>query len=148
MAKTLNTPYFKPSVVTGTAVAATASSSAFSLPQGDCYQLYLNVTAATGTSPTMDVVLQTSFDGTNYLDLPIRWTQKTAAAFELVVFKLGLGGNEVALAQVAADTGGQLAKNCIFDPSHLKIKYTIGGTNPAFTFALHAAVLPSDLRSE
>jgi hypothetical protein len=60
----------------------------------------------------------------------LRFTQVTAASTKYLVFKLGLGGNEVALEQAAADTGGTLAKNCIFDPHNMRLRYTVGGTNP------------------
>ena len=134
--------------LTVTAAAATATSAALKVPVADTYAIWVNVTTATGTSPTCDIVLQTSVDGgTTYIDLPLRYTQKTAAAAEVLVFKLGLGQNEVALAQVVADTGGQLAKNCVFDPNYLKVKYTIGGTNPSFTFKMYVMVLPSDWNS-
>jgi hypothetical protein len=96
----------------------------------------------------MDVVVQTSFDGTNYIDLPLRYTQVTAAAVKYLVFKQGLGMNEVALEQAAADTGGTLAKNCIFNPALLKIKYTIGGTNPALTFGLHVCEIPKGANAQ
>ena len=125
------------------AAAATASSAAFVLPPGYSYSLVLDVATVTGTSPTMDVVLQTSWDnGTTFIDLPLRYTQVTAAVLRYLVFRNGLGMNEVALEQVAADTGGTLAKNCNFDPFNMKIKYTIGGTNPAFTFKVHLFALP------
>lgn len=130
---------------TVTAAAATSNTTAFSpiLGIADGYQLTLDVTAASGTTPTLDVVLQTSFDaGTNWIDLPLRFAQKTTTATEDLVFKLGLGGNEVALGQAVADTGGSLAKNCLFDPVYLRAKYTIGGTNPSFTFGIHSATLP------
>lgn len=144
----LQKPWGKAAWLTVTAAAATASSSNLTLPIGDCYALTVAVTAATGTTPTCDIVLQTSWDnGTTYRDLPLRYTQKTAAATEMIVFKLGLGNNEVALGQVVADTGGQLAKNCVFNPDYLKVKYTIGGTNPSFTFTVDAAALPSNWNS-
>src|SRR3954471_14855289 len=104
-------------VVAQTALAATASSAAFSMDNAESYSLCLEVTAATGTSPTLDVVLQTSWDGgTTFIDLPLRFTQNTAAVVRWLVFRNGLGMNEVALEQAAADTGGTLAKNCNFDP--------------------------------
>jgi hypothetical protein len=135
--------------VTVTAAAATSSTAAFSLGGlGDSYQLILNISAATGTSPTLDAVLQTTFDGTNYVDLPLRYTQKTAAGIAFLVFKLGLGMNEVALEQAVADTGGTLAKNCLFDPFHMKVKYTIGGTNPSFTFTLTPCILPKGANAQ
>jgi hypothetical protein len=148
-------PKLKRNAITVAAAAATANSSAIALAGalGDSYVFALEVTAASGTSPTLDVVVQTSFDGgTNWHDLPLRYTQKTAAngagTSEMLVFKLGLGMNEVALAQVTADTGGQLAKNCLFDPGNLRLRYTIGGTNPSFTFALHTAILPKGANAQ
>lgn len=117
-----------------------------SLSIADCYALGLEVTAASGTSPTLDAVVQTlAADGTTWLDLPLRYTQKTAAGAgtpEWLVFRLGLGQNEVALGQTTADTGGQLAKNCIFDPFNMRLRCTIGGTSPSFTFTLHAYQTP------
>lgn len=130
-------------VVAQTALAATASSAAFVLPNAESYSLVLDVTTATGTSPTLDVVLQTSWDaGTTFIDLPLRYTQVTAAVVRYLVFRNGIGMNEVALEQVAADTGGTLAKNCNFDPYNMKLKYTVGGTNPVFAFRVHLFCLP------
>lgn len=137
-------PYVKSALIADvTAAAATASSAAFVMPPGESFSIVLNVSAATGTSPTMDVVLQTSYDGgTTFVDLPLRYTQVTAAVVRWLVFRNGIGMNEVALEQAAADTGGTLAKNCNFDPYNMKIKYTIGGTNPAFTFKVHYFASP------
>ena len=121
-------------------VAATGTQI-LTLGMGDCFSIGLEVTAATGTSETLDCVAQTSLDGTNWVDLPIRWTQKTTATSvgtpEWLVFRMGLGQNEVALGQVTADTGGQLVKNCIFNPAFFRVKYTIAGTNPSYTFKLN-----------
>ena len=139
--------------VTVSAATATATTSNIDLGLGDCFSIGLEVTAgATGTSPTLDCVLQTSFDGgTTYLDLPLRFTQKTTSTSsgtpEWLVFRLGLGENEVALGQTTADTGGQLAKNCLFDPHHMAVKYTIGGTSPTYTFTLHIQTLPVQRRA-
>lgn len=121
-------------------VTATGVSARFSLGIADSYMLVLQIGTVTGTSPTLDVVLQTSYDkGVNYNNLPIRWTQKTSSTTEeVIVFRNGLGNNEVALAQVVAGTGGQLAKNCCFDPAYLQLSYTAGGTTPSFPVSLHA----------
>lgn len=130
--------------INAVAVTATGVSSQISLGLGDCYQLLLSIGTVTGTSPTLDVVLTTSYDkGTTYVALPIRWTQKTASTTtEMIVFRCGIGNNEVALAQVTAGTGGQLAKNCIFDPKYLKLSYTVAGTSPSFAVTLIAFVIP------
>lgn len=128
--------------LTKTLIASTAltssSSTEFSMPEGcDTYCLIVRVSAVSGTSPTADFVLQTSPDGgTTYINMPMRSTQVTAAGQIWFVFKQGLGGNEVALESPAASTGGSLAKNVVFDPTKMKLAYTIGGTSPSFTTTL------------
>lgn len=133
MSSNLTRPIIKSLVAS--AAYTTTTTAAFAMPVGaDTYQITFNATAVTGTSPTADIVLQTSYDkGTTYVNLPLRSTQITAAGVRHFVFKLGLGNNEVALENSAADTGGTLAKNCIFDPEFMKAKVTIGGTNPSVT---------------
>jgi len=135
--------YHKRNWYAGGALASTTTSSALEMYVGECYQLVLDITSVTGTSPTLDIVLQTSFNGSagTYVNLPIRSSQITAARVEYLTFKLGLGDSEVALSQVVADTGGILTKNCLFDPAAIKVKSTIGGTNPSFTVNIHLSVL-------
>lgn len=123
-------------VITVTAIAATATQAAFAIPLADEFTIVINCTAATGTSPTLDWVLQSSFDkGTTYANLPLRSAQITAAGVHYFTFRRGLGWGEAAFNQAGvADTGGALAKNCVFDPAYMKFKSTIGGTNPSFTY--------------
>jgi hypothetical protein len=116
----------------------TSTATAFVMPEGcDTYCLIVYVSTVSGTSPTADFVLQTSPDGgTTYINMPMRSTQVTAAGQIWFVFKQGLGGNEVALESPAASTGGTLAKNVVFDPTKMKLAYTLGGTSPSFTTTL------------
>src|SRR5690349_13265201 len=103
-------------IFNGTALTST-NTKAFAIDNtGGSIDFCLNVTAVSGTSPTLDVVLQTSYDwGTTYVDLPMRFAQMTAAGVRHLVVRNGLGPSESALEQVAADTGGSLAKNANFD---------------------------------
>lgn len=137
MASNLTRPIIRVEVASA-AYTTTTTTARFQMPVGaDTYQLLFNATTVTGTSPTCDIVLQTSYDkGTTYVNLPLRSTQITAAGLRFWVFKLGLGNNEVALESTAASTGGTLAKNCVFDPEYMKAVLTIGGTNPSFTGVL------------
>lgn len=123
-------------VKTVTAAAVTATSAVFAVPVADEYSILIQVTTATGTSPTNDLVFQNSFDkGTTYVNLPIRSAQMTAAGVHWFTLRRSLGWGEAAFNQaLVADTGGALAKNVVFDPEFMKFKYTIGGTNPSFTF--------------
>jgi len=85
------------------------NSGAIDLSYADDVLVFLNVTAATGTSPTLDVKVYTvDDDGTEYEIAA--FTQKTAV--------------------------GKEAKAISVFGSKLKIGYTIGGTTPSFTFAV------------
>jgi hypothetical protein len=83
-------------------------------PQLECerfatLRLKLDVFAASGTLPTLDVVVQHSPDGTTWADLAA-FAQKTGVANEWKVF----------------------------GPCHrfVRPKWTIGGTSPAFQFSV------------
>ena len=70
--------------------------------------LQLNVTAASGTLPSLSVAVQDSVDGTNYNTIAT-FTQKTAASREVI-----------RLSTPFTDT--------------LRVSYEIGGVTPSFTF--------------
>lgn len=96
--------------VTGT------STQVCGLGQYNKYALELVVSAASGTTPTLDVVVQHSIDnGTNWFTLTT-FTQATAATTALKVES----EVEAATAEVYGDCQ--------------RISYTIGGTTPSFTF--------------
>jgi hypothetical protein len=133
---------------TVTAAAATSSTAALDIGRDDEITVCINVTTATGTSPTLDIVMQHSIDeGTTYVNAPQRTAQITAAGVHYMVFRRGIGsGGEAAFNQAGvADTGGALAKNFVFDSDQIKFKYTIGGTNPVFTFTVNVFSKPYSL---
>lgn len=70
----------------------------------------VNVTAASGTSPTLDVLIQDSLDGTNWNTIGT-FTQKTAAAREVINVTTPFA-------------------------DRVRVLYTIGGTTPSFTFSV------------
>ena len=115
------------------ATLGTTTSVAINLPVADCYALVLIIGTASGTSPTLDMTLQTSYDGgSNFVAAPVRSTQKTGSTtVEWFIFRPQLGGNESGYAQVAAATGGQLCKNFVPGMNN-RLTFTIGGTNPSF----------------
>jgi len=143
MPRSIQQPTIK-TLVSSAAVTATGSSAAFSIGMADTYTFILNTTAVSGTTPTMDVVYQTSIDGgTTYVDIPWRHTQITAAGTNYLTVRLGLGIGEVGAEGAAADTGGTLAKPTVVDVLHMKIKYTIAATTPSFTFSLTLFAMPT-----
>lgn len=72
------------------------------------FRAQLNVTAASGTTPTLDVVIEDSFDGTTWNQVAA-FTQKTAVSVQ------------------AVDVTGLFT-------DQLRVRWTIGGTTPSFTF--------------
>ena len=74
--------------------------------------VYLFVTAVTGTSPTLDVVVQDSPDGTTWTNLA-SFTQVTA-------------------------TGEQAARPVTPFGNYIRVAWTIAGTSPSFTFSCPA----------
>lgn len=76
----------------------------------------LDVTAVSGTTPTLDVTIVNVDPQTGQEDTIVTFAQKTATGTE---WKYSL------------DTGKQLG-------NFIKVKWTIGGTSPSFTFSVIA----------
>ncbi len=98
--------------------AQTASGDSGSIETGEYTQAFvtLNCTAASGTTPTLNVQLQGSDDGgTTWYNIPnAAFTQLTAAG-----------------------TGVLQLTNF---PDFIRAAYTIAGTTPSFTFAIKAVL--------
>ncbi len=97
------------------AAAAARTASGNTGPQsgfGDerTLRAQLNVTAASGTSPTLDVVLEDTLDGTNW-NVIGTFAQKVALGREVL--------------NVTAPFTDQL-----------RARWTLGGTTPSFTFSV------------
>lgn len=92
-------------------LARTTSGVSQGINKGDVREglLLVEVSAVSGTSPTLDVKLQTSPDGASWFDLP--------------------GG---ALAQITA-SGNYALKVANFG-RFIRVAYSIGGTTPSFAF--------------
>ena len=92
--------------------ARTASANGSAVELGDCAvaRLDLKVTAASGTTPTLNVKVQTSPDGTTWTDVGTAFAQATGATTEHKI----VSGLDRFVRGVA----------------------TIGGTTPSFTFSL------------
>jgi hypothetical protein len=70
----------------------------------------LNVTAASGTAPTLNVILEDTLDGVNYNTVGT-FAQKSAAGREVINITTPFSET-------------------------LRVSWTIAGTNPSFTFAI------------
>lgn len=97
----------------GAKVASGAATAVTGLAAANNLVIQLEVTAASGTTPTLDVIVQDTVDGTNYYTIAT-FAQKT-----------GTGTEVIRLATPFTDT--------------LKVSWTIGAiANPSFTFSVKA----------
>ena len=131
-----NAPINKPaSDITLLASAArTATSTGDEITAIEHYsaaRFSLAVTAASGTSPTLNVYVQTKTPSGHWTDL-VAFTQKSAAGREH--YDHISATRDPYAEQDAGLTAGQA--NDMLLGSRLRVKYVIGGTNPSFTFAV------------
>lgn len=98
--------------VASAARTTTGIGSSFNSESATALEATLSVTAASGTSPTLDVRLETSIDAGTTWSTVDSFGQKTAAATEGKVF-------------------GPIGDVC-------RWAWTIGGTSPSFTFSISA----------
>ncbi len=77
---------------------------------GESVRAQLNVTAATGTSPTLSVLIEDSLDGINYNTIGT-FAQKTAAGREIINITTPFSEN-------------------------LRVSWAIAGTSASFTFSV------------
>jgi hypothetical protein len=100
------------------AETVTGNSVANSGVDTEAIALFVNVTAVSGTSPTLVVKLQEGVDGTNWADIPSFATGSLTTT---------------GLTRVAVPTVGlKLADK-------IRAVWTIGGTTPSFTFTVELA---------
>jgi hypothetical protein len=77
---------------------------------GESVRAQLNVTAASGTTPTLNVLIEDTLDGTNFNTIGT-FAQKTAAGREIINVTVPFSET-------------------------LRVSWTIAGTNPSFTFSV------------
>jgi hypothetical protein len=94
-------------------------------------KLYLDITAVTGTNPTLDVKLQ-SFD-----KLSEKWFDIPGAAFAQ---KTTTGQSTLTLYPGSPETANESLSDVL--PDTWRTVVTIGGTTPSFTFSLGGCLLP------
>lgn len=113
-------------IFSGNRNAAATNNTNFDLPQGAKGGVFiLDITAASGTSPTLDVKLQYRDDVSGkYVDVPgASFAQKTGTGTSQLSVYPGLtASTNVAVTQVLSKT--------------LRAVQTVGGTTPNFTYSL------------
>jgi len=131
MAETLM-PAFSKQLVASTTYTSTTSSALLTLPVADSYTFILDVTAASGTSPTLDVAIQITPDAGTTMYSVLRFAQATGTGAQRVTVQPIQGRGEAGSQASLADTGGAAKDNQTLT-QNIKVKFTTGGTSPSFT---------------
>jgi hypothetical protein len=99
----------------------------------------LDVTANSGTSQTLDVFVQTLLpDATTWQDLAhfAQFTTSNATHVASIVS----GGDSIGVAN-QSDLAAATIKDFVLGDTW-RVRFVIAGTNPSFTFAVHASFYP------
>lgn len=119
-------------VVASAARTTTGNSTAFDVSQADCLRLFLNITAVSGTTPTLILEAQDTPDGTNWFNV---------AAFTTVPSgtnpPVGAIAKVVGPANITA-TGlwSLIIPTDVVFGDNMRLRWTIAGTTPSFTFSV------------
>ena len=123
---------------------ATGTGTAFDTADWDVVTAQVRVTAAAGTTPTLVVRIQTTYDdGATWTDIAV-----VAAAITGVDRRIlsvaPVGATSVAAAFAFAATDGAMPVATLAKPVALgtqcRFQWTIGGVTPSFTFAITGVV--------
>lgn len=128
-------------LVSATTAAATASTSAIAMPaEWIGGKFYFDVSAASGTTPTLDFAIETTYDdGTTWI-VCWRSAQITSAAdYEIQTFfgPTQTSDTDIHSGRAALATTGGVISLPTPIADKIRFTYTIGGTNPSFTFAVY-----------
>lgn len=115
-----------------------SGSDVIVLPKGDFDSVLveLNVSAASGTTPTLDLYAQTTIDGgSNYLDA-VRFAQITTTTSNKHYAIISIPRNSAVIGAVGDATISASAVGVPLCSRIVRIKYAIGGTSPSFSFTV------------
>lgn len=135
----LRQPNRKFSVFPSAAVTG-SSTSTVQLPEGDFGSVTYKLTCsqASGTSPTLDVYLQTTDDGgTTFYDMA-HFVQLSASGANPEWVTIGAEDASAYHGTVGDATISASAVGIPHLSKTLRVKYTVAGTSPQFTFAVVA----------
>lgn len=123
---------------------ATFTGATVEIPLADSYLFILDVTAASGTTPTLDAAIQSSVDGGTTFYTVARFAQVTAVSTRKLQLQPMLGRGEAGSESAVSNTGGALAGNVILTKK-IRTVWTIGGANPSFTAVMYVITQPRNV---
>lgn len=100
--------------------------------------LILDVTAQSGTTPTLDVLVDTSVDNGTTWYLAFGWAQVGAntGTWRLDIRDNGIGFAEVgAVSTISSGVTSPVTQNCVMTQD-IRVRWVIAGGTPSYTFAV------------
>lgn len=134
------------------AKTATGAGSSLTVPEGySQVQVWVDCTARSGTSPTLDLKIQDARTGAASADLEGAQPTGTVVWDDFAAFtqmtntgqrtmRIVASTSSEAAAADGALTAGTIRAGAISGP--WRVKWVIGGTNPSFTFSVVAKFIP------
>lgn len=130
--------------VTADGNSGNLKNTSASIPPSVSAAFYLDVTAASGTSETLDVYIETSVDGGTTWFEAFHFAQVTTSTMtrRLNVRTDGLGPAEAGTeAQVDVTGSTAVAASTPLTPD-VRVRWDLGGTDPGYTFAVWGIFMP------
>lgn len=134
----LISPYKKQVLFSGTTTSSVTATGEFSLTTFSNTLLKLSCTAASGTSPTLNVYLQGTPDrGTTWVDV-VSFTQLAASSANSYYANLGSGGDSKVSAAFTSGSATTATVSAPLISRQYRVIASVAGTGPSFTWSLAA----------
>lgn len=125
------------------AITATGVGNPFSMPLTDYDSIVfgLFLSAVTGTSPTLDLYLQTLGVDGNWYDV-YHWAQQTGTttAANQIFVQAGVGSGSRLIGTVGSKTISANTLGVDLLSNTFRLAYTVGGTSPSFTGVVNSYI--------
>lgn len=128
------------------------TSAVLTLPPASSYRLIVQVQGVSGTTPTLQVIVSTSFDGgTTYNEILSFANLTTSGQGRQMLIRPYLGIGDVATVAACSLLGtanlaaGDLVNNGPIVPQFVKINWVLTGTSPSFAFQIGLIAVAQDL---
>jgi len=128
------------------------TSANLTWPPNQGMRLIVQVQTVSGTSPTLQVIVSTSYDGgTTYNEILSFANMTTSGQGRQMMIRPYVSQNDVATVAASALLGtsnlaaGDLVNNGPINPAFVKINWVIAGTSPSFAFQVQYGAWAQDL---
>lgn len=133
LALPMGQPHVRKVLRASAAATSTGNTDLFQVSAFSAADILLDVTAASGTSPTLDLYIQKRLpDSSTWQDIA-HFAQNTGSAGKQILSFVS-SGNSIAAVQTDALTVNTVKTTLI--GAEWRVRWVVGGTSPSFSFAV------------